>query len=128
VDGEGVACVVVRDHDTRPILLLRRAFGRFEGEWCFVAGTPRPDERPEEAATRELQEETGLVAVLRAVATFDATSDSPRIHVFEARVPGTPEITLDSEHTALRWCSVEEARALLPLAAQREALARATAA
>ena len=57
---EGIGCIVLRDDPGRPVLLLRRAFGRYDGQWCFVAGTVEHPESPREAAERELLEETGL--------------------------------------------------------------------
>ena len=44
-------------------LVTRRAEGRiFAGQWEFPGGKIEPGESPEQAAVRELREETGLVA------------------------------------------------------------------
>lgn len=48
--------VLVRDADGR-ILLVRQSDS---GKWATVGGTIEPDEVPEDAATRETLEETGL--------------------------------------------------------------------
>jgi ADP-ribose pyrophosphatase YjhB (NUDIX family) len=52
-------CLVVLDSDRR-ILLVRRSVEPHIGEWCLPGGFMELAEQPEEAALRELFEETGL--------------------------------------------------------------------
>ncbi|MEW6260937.1 MAG: NUDIX hydrolase [Thermodesulfobacteriota bacterium] len=54
-------CLVVLDAERR-ILLVRRSVEPHIGKWCLPGGFIELDEQPEEAALRELQEETGLRA------------------------------------------------------------------
>ncbi|MFC7343219.1 nucleotide triphosphate diphosphatase NUDT15 [Saccharopolyspora griseoalba] len=66
----GTSAVVVRDGD---VLLGRRKGAHGAGDWSFPGGKIDPGEAPEDAAVRELLEETGLRA--SGVATIGWTSD-----------------------------------------------------
>jgi 8-oxo-dGTP diphosphatase len=48
--------------DERQILLVKRANDPYKGQWCLPSGFAEIDESIEEAAVRELEEETGLKA------------------------------------------------------------------
>jgi ADP-ribose pyrophosphatase YjhB (NUDIX family) len=54
-----VACVVLVDEHNR-ILLVKRGVEPKQGMWCLPGGFIETDETPEQAAIRELKEETGL--------------------------------------------------------------------
>jgi len=78
-----VDCVVfgVDDHDLR-VLLIQRGLPPFEGKWALPGGFVRIDEPLEEAARRELEEETGLAKVfLEQLYTFGAVDRDPRERV-----------------------------------------------
>lgn len=64
--------IVVDDGRVR---LQRRATGRRAGTWGFPGGHPEPLELPWVAASRELEEETGLRTDPGALALFDAVFD-----------------------------------------------------
>ena len=114
--------VVVYTDDGQVLLLQRRSPFEF---WQSVTGSLDPGECPEEAARRELAEETGLVARDRLLdrklsRTFvidprwrdryakGVTENTE--HEWHYRLAGVVDITLDaSEHKAFRWLPIDEA-------------------
>lgn len=120
--------MVVRDAPSgHEVLLLRRATQPFLGEWFPVEGAIDAGESPDEAALRELREETRLVpSAIYRESTRIVPSDPAevRLHIYVAFVASRDSVILNEEHAACRWCSLEEALRLLPLPAQRAALAR----
>ena len=95
--------------DTWRILTLRRAAGvRCTGAWEIVHGSIEEGERPEDAAIREVQEETGF-AVDRL---YSITVNPFYLHqrgtivmavVFAAIVDATNPIVLAEEHDLAQW-------------------------
>jgi 8-oxo-dGTP diphosphatase len=61
------------------VLLIRRGIAPFEGGWALPGGFVRPNESLEEAARRELEEETGVRDVyLEQLYTFGDPDRDPR--------------------------------------------------
>ena len=55
------ADVVVVSRDARPhVLLIKRKYEPFAGSWALPGGFVDENERPADAAVRELKEETGI--------------------------------------------------------------------
>jgi 8-oxo-dGTP pyrophosphatase MutT (NUDIX family) len=112
----GVVDVFVVRHNARglSVLVLRRAAGtRCTGAWEVVHGRLDPGERPEEAAMREVREETGL-AIERL---YNLTCQPFYLHklstvqmavAFVAFV-GDGEVTLGPEHDLAEWLVPDEA-------------------
>ena len=75
-----VDCVVFGlDEGDLKVLLIERAFPPFEGRWALPGGFVRLDETLDEAAVRELAEETGITRVfLEQLYTFGAVRRDPR--------------------------------------------------
>jgi 8-oxo-dGTP diphosphatase len=78
-----VDCVVFGlDDGTLKVLLIRRALPPFEGKWALPGGFVHIDETLDEAARRELEEETGLkLSYLEQLYTFGAVDRDPRERV-----------------------------------------------
>ena len=96
------------------VLLLRRAKDtRCPGTWETVHGTIEANEEPEQAALREVKEETGLAAD-RLYSITVQPFYLPQRHVvmlgvgFAAFVRDTA-VQLDAEHDSAEWLSVEQA-------------------
>jgi len=119
------------------LLAMRRAPERL-GYWSLVSGGVEPDETPEEAAQRELLEETGLRAEVRPlpVALWYSLLDDPpsiraryapgieriTVHAFVADAERGWEPTLDAEHDVYRWCDLDTAVELMAYETARDAL------
>jgi 8-oxo-dGTP diphosphatase len=78
-----VDCVVFGlDADELEVLLIRRALEPFAGRWALPGGFVHVDETIDDAARRELQEETGLENIyLEQLYTFGALDRDPRERV-----------------------------------------------
>jgi dATP pyrophosphohydrolase len=120
------------------LLLLHRSPSG-GGYWHLVAGGVEPGETAEQAARRELHEETGLDAAVRPldwvfdyalaeeperIPRFPPGTESIRVEVFVAAAPAGWEPELNAEHDDHRWCGLAEARALLRWEEPRELAAR----
>lgn len=68
-------CVVVRDNR---ILMQKRSFGMFKGQWCLVGGKVDKGETIIHAAIRETKEESGLdVKRIHMLGIYDAKDRDP---------------------------------------------------
>jgi 8-oxo-dGTP pyrophosphatase MutT (NUDIX family) len=110
-----LSSVVYAERDGQ-ILLLRRAMGALSGQWYLPGGAVEAGESPEEAARRELREESGL----------EVEGPLDLVNAHRARLYGrdflqlsyagaTPagEVILSAEHDGARWADPREVRALL---------------
>ena len=110
------------------VLTLQRALDtRCPAAWETVHGRLEPGEEPEDAAVREVREETGL-AVQRL---YNVTVQPFYLHgmravqlavVFAAFVEDPGNVTLGPEHQASEWLSVEKALERFIWPRERQAL------
>lgn len=111
-------------------LVLRRAEGtRCTGAWEVVHGRIEAGERPEDAALREVREETGL----EVERLYNVTVQPFYLHMFSAVMlavvfaafPRDGALALGPEHADAAWVPVEEAMRRLVWPRSRAALADA---
>lgn len=77
-----VDCVVFGLDEDLQVLLIQRDLPPFQGRWALPGGFVRMDETVDEAARRELSEETGLARVyLEQLYTFSDVDRDPRERV-----------------------------------------------
>ncbi len=111
------------------LVLRRSAGGRCPGSWETVHGHIEPGERPAEAATRELVEETGLVPErlynLSRVESFyqHRIDEVALVPVFVAIVAEGNEVRLGSEHDRFEWLDAAQAEGRFAWPRERRALA-----
>jgi 8-oxo-dGTP diphosphatase len=114
---------VVSDQEGRVAIVYRPKYE----DWTFPKGKLEPGESEEEAAVREVHEETGLEVELgRELGYVEYTDPKGRpktVHYWVMSVNGG-EFTPNREVSELRWLPLEEAPALLSYDRDREILGR----
>ena len=109
---------IARAGDPR-VLLIRRGNPPFEGQWALPGGFVDEGERPEDAARRELAEETGLIhgGPLTIVGVYGEPGRDPRgwtvSAVYLAVLAAEAEVGGADDAAEARWF---DARELPPLA------------
>lgn len=108
----GVASRVMKNGK---VLLVQEAHGRHKGQWGFPKGHVEANESPEEAALRELAEETGLEGKLIGLAGVRTAlrPKGPAVFLcYDVHVRDDQPIKSDDEIASVAWCSLEELKGL----------------
>ena len=102
---------MVRDAEGR-LLLVRRGHEPALGKWSLPGGRIEPGESPEQAAAREVVEETGLeVRVGELLQTVELWDGRYRVHDFAATVVGG-ELRAGDDASDVRWCTPDDVQLL----------------
>jgi dATP pyrophosphohydrolase len=114
--GKWLALVLQRSHETR-----------CPSAWETVHGHIEAGEEPEDAAVRELREETGLAAErlysIRVQPIYLVRTHTVQLGVgFAAIVDSTVPVTLGNEHMACEWLPAERAMERFVWPAERTGL------
>lgn len=123
----GVVMVVFDDRGR--ILLNQRTDS---GKWALISGIPDPGEQPAAAAVREIEEETGVHAVVERV--LSVFTNEPVVYgngdraqyidiVLRCRAVGGEARVNDDESLDVRWFALDELPPLGPIARGRIELA-----
>lgn len=100
--------------DELKVALIKRGVPPYQGRWAIPGGFVRMDESLEEAARREMSEETGLSDVfLEQLYTFGAVNRDPRGRVitvsYYALVPGEKlKLSASTDAADARWFSTND--------------------
>lgn len=107
-----VACALI-DPDRRVLIAQRPPGKSLAGLWEFPGGKVEPDETPEAALIRELEEELGVFTKTACLAPLSfASHNYENFHLLMPlyvcrKWQGTPE---PKEHTALKWVRAQALR------------------
>jgi 8-oxo-dGTP diphosphatase len=110
-----VDCVVFGfDEDELKVLLIERGLPPFKGQWALPGGFVRVDETVDDAARRELEEETGLRGVfLEQLYTFGGLKRDPRERIVSVAYFALVKLALSQTRAATdaadaRWFPVSK--------------------
>ncbi len=129
-----VSVALLRGHGPEAQVLVMRRTPERGGFWQTITGRVEQGETPNQAATRELQEETGVSAPVRALDyrhSFALGEILPPMLVeetaFAAWLPEGHTVRLGSEHDACEWLDGPTALKRLEYQGLREGVKRALA-
>lgn len=129
-----VSITLLRGHGPEAQVLVVRRIPERGGFWQTITGRMEPGETPEQAAARELQEETGLSVPVRALDyrhAFALGEILPPMLVeetaFAAWLPEGREVRLSPEHDTYEWLDGPAALERLEYRGLREGVKRALA-
>lgn len=107
-------CVVFAvDDEMSHVLLVQRKNEPEKGKWAFPGGFMNIDETTEQAAKRELKEETGLeVDEVMQVGVFDSVDRDPRERVvsvaYLTALDHLPAINAGDDASLAKWFRIDE--------------------
>ena len=110
--------VFALDDDGLKVMLIERGLEPFVGRWALPGGFVRVDETLEDAARRELEEETGLRGFyLEQLGAFGAVERDPRERVVTVAFTALVNLTghnvkADTDAASAAWFSVDDPPAL----------------
>jgi len=103
-----------KQDDVLEVLLIQRKYPPHQDMWAFPGGFINMDEALEEAAHRELKEETGLTGIsLKQLYTFGDVHRDPRARVITVVYFGMAEydhsmVKADDDAKEARWFAADQ--------------------
>lgn len=125
-----VEVFLFKKENGKTIFLVLKRNPQKGGFWQPITGNVKPQETFEQAALREMEEETGIKKYLKFIDTgysFNFFDDNRNQHekVFGIRVAQATKVNLSSEHTEFQWLSKEDAlHSYLSYSGNKEGLRR----
>jgi len=121
-----------REDDQIEVVLASRRTRRGELAWGLAKGGIEVDESPEDAAIREVREETGLLAEIEASLgetkyfyVWESVRIRKTVHFFLMRYTGGNVEDRDDEMEEIRWFPLERALKRAAYRGERDVLGRA---
>jgi 8-oxo-dGTP diphosphatase len=107
--------VVYAERDGKILLLKRVSDAGFGGQWFLPGGAVDPGEGPEEAAIRELREESGLEVAgeLELVGAYLCYIYGRDTLLLSYRSEVTGEVEISDEHDGAQWVDPLDMRAFM---------------
>ena len=112
LDGIGL---IIQNQKNEVLLHLRdESTSRYPGQWCLIGGRCEKDELPEQAAVRELKEETGLSPkTMTFFKNFNTRKGKQKVHIFVVSVDTSEEGFILSEGRDARFIQKDSAIKLI---------------
>ena len=102
-----VAAIIRRQQDdTIELFATQRGYGDFAGVWEFPGGKIEPDETPEQALIREIQEELNVtvrVGRLADIVEYDYPAFHLTMHCYLCELAGDADRLELREHLSAKW-------------------------
>jgi|SRR3989304_8295688 len=96
----------------RKVLMTKREGEPFKGLWKFPGGMVDNDETVEQAAVREVKEETGLdVEIIDILGVYSDPKRDPRMHTMAVvfiMKPLNNVLKMNEESTDIKWVDIDE--------------------
>jgi 8-oxo-dGTP pyrophosphatase MutT (NUDIX family) len=101
-------------------MLLHEPRNHFDGYvWTFPKGRPDEGETPEQAALREVREETGYAARIIVKLEGSYVGGTTVTEYFMMEPMGSPT-DFDSETASIRWATPDEAEVLIAMTTNKK--------
>ncbi len=105
-DSEKIAKAVIYDEDKKVLILQRAEYmEKHPGEWDLPGGHAMEGEDLQDAITREVWEETGLM-----IRNVDKLYSQGKNTYYKASLPSKNDVELSDEHTNYKMISAEQAK------------------
>ncbi len=108
-----VAGVVIKQDGKYLLVQENSPGGKIHGLWNFPAGRAEEGDSIERTAIKEAKEESGYdVELIRKLDIFQADTQTPPKHAFEARIIGGELKWPEDEIMCAKWFSLEEIKGM----------------